>query len=119
MTRRHKNYKHERELLLNEKIREFQNKYYALDLQSSPQYQVVAGLRRKIKHPLSLRKPEVWQKPYNRKHAYFNQLALFKSMHALQKRDAFFTCIEHYHDMPRHMPKCIGAKQVPSEVFGT
>ena len=123
MTRRHKNNEYyERELLLNRKIREFQNKYYTLDLQSSPNYQEMDRLRREIKHLLSLQELEVWQKSYNRKHAYFDQLALFKSMYMLWKRATFFTYIEEYHNVPHHISmwaKVIGANQVPTRVFGT
>ena len=123
MTRRHKNNDYyERELLLNKKIREFQNKYYALDLQSSSNYQEMDRLRREIKHLLSIQELQVWQKSYNRKHAYFDQLALFKSMYMLWKRATFFTYIEQYHDVPHHISmwaKSIGANQVPTGVFGT
>lgn len=123
MTRRHRNSEYyERELLLNRKIREFQNKYYTLDLQSSPNYREMDRLRREIKHLFSLQELEVWQKSYNRKHAYFDQLALFKSMYTLWKRATFFTYIEEYHNVPHHISmwaKVIGANQVPTRVFGT
>ncbi len=123
MKRHHNNNQYyERELLLNRKIREFQNKYYTLDLQSSPDYREMDRLRREIKHLLSLQELQVWQKSYNRKHAYFDQLALFKSMYMLWKRATFFTYIEEYHNVPHHISmwaKDIGAKQVPGRVFGT
>lgn len=122
MRRRHNNQYYERELLLNKKIREFQNKYYTLDLQSSPDYREMDRLRREIKHLFSLQELDVWQKSYNRKHAYFSQLALFKSMYMLWKRATFFTYIEEYHNVPHHVSmwaKHIGANQVPTEVFGT
>ena len=122
MRRRHNNNQYyEREQLLNRKIREFQNKYYALDLESSPDYQEMDRLRREIKHLFSLQELEVWQKSYNRKHAYFDQLALFKSMYMMWKRATFFTYIEQYHNVPHHISmwaKHIGAIQVPTEVFG-
>ena len=123
MTRHHKNNKYyERELLLNRKIKEFQNKYYSLNLESSPDYREMDRLRREIKHLLSIQELQVWQKSYNRKHAYFSQLALFKSMYMLWKRATFFTYIEEYHDVPHHISmwaRHIGANQVPTEVFGT
>ena len=122
MRRRHNNnLYYEREQLLNRKIREFQNKYYALDLESSPDYRDMDRLRREIKHLFSLQELEVWQKSYNRKHAYFDQLALFKSMYMMWKRATFFTYIEQYHNVPHHISmwaKHIGANQVPTEVFG-
>ncbi len=123
MRRHHKNNKYyERELLLNRKIKEFQNKYYSLNLESSPDYREMDRLRREIKHLLSIQELQVWQKSYNRKHAYFSQLALFKSMYMLWKRATFFTYIEEYHDVPHHISmwaRHIGANQVPTEVFGT
>ena len=123
MRRHHNNNQYyERELLLNKKIREFQNKYYSLNLESSPDYQEMDRLRREIKHLFSLQELQVWQKSYNRKHAYFSQLALFKSMYMLWKRATFFTYIEEYHDVPHHISmwaKHIGANQVPAGVFGT
>lgn len=123
MRRHHKNNQYyERELLLNRKIKEFQNKYYSLNLESSPDYREMDRLRREIKHLFSLQELQVWQKSYNRKHAYFSQLALFKSMYMLWKRATFFTYIEEYHDVPHHISmwaRHIGANQVPTEVFGT
>lgn len=123
MRRHHKNNQYyERELLLNRKIKEFQNKYYSLNLESSPDYREMDRLRREIKHLLSLQELQVWQKSYNRKHAYFSQLALFKSMYMLWKRATFFTYIEEYHDVPHHISmwaRHIGANQVSTEVFGT
>lgn len=113
---------YEREQLLNKKIREFQNKYYSLDLKSSPNYQEMDMLRREIKYLLSLQGQQVWQKSYNRKHAYFSQLTLFKSMYMMWKRATFFTYIEHYHNVPHHISmwaRDIGANMVPDGVFGT
>ncbi|WP_298522687.1 hypothetical protein [uncultured Methanobrevibacter sp.] len=107
---------------MNRKIKEFQNKYYSLNLESSPDYREMDRLRREIKHLLSIQELQVWQKSYNRKHAYFSQLALFKSMYMLWKRATFFTYIEEYHDVPHHISmwaRHIGANQVPTEVFGT
>lgn len=122
MRRRHNNSQYyEREQLLNRKIREFQNKYYELNLESSPDYREMDRLRREIKHLFSLQELEVWQKSYNRKHAYFDQLALFKSMYMMWKRATYFTYIEQYHNVPHHISmwaKHIGANQVPTEVFG-
>jgi hypothetical protein len=123
MRRHHKNNQYyERELLLNRKIREFQNKYYTLNLESSPDYREMDRLRREIKHLFSLQELQVWQKSYNRKHAYFSQLTLFKSMYMMWKRATFFTYIEQYHNVPHHISmwaRHIGANQVPTEVFGT
>jgi hypothetical protein len=79
-------------------------------------------LRREIKHLFSLQELQVWQKSYNRKHAYFSQLTLFKSMYMMWKRATFFTYIEQYHNVPHHISmwaRHIGANQVPTEVFGT
>ena len=123
MRRHHKNNQYyERELLLNRKIREFQNKYYTLNRESSPDYREMDRLRREIKHLFSLQELQVWQKSYNRKHAYFSQLTLFKSMYMMWKRATFFTYIEQYHNVPHHISmwaRHIGANQVPTEVFGT
>ena len=123
MRRHHNNNQYyERELLLNKKIREFQNKYYSLNLESSPDYQEMDRLRREIKHLFSLQELQVWQKSYNRKHAYFSQLSLFKSMYMMWKRMTFFIYIEQYHDVPHHIAlwaKTIGANMVPDGVFGT
>lgn len=79
-------------------------------------------LRREIKYLFSLQESQVWQKSYNRKHAYFSQLSLFKSMYMMWKRDTFFTYIEEYHDVPHHISmwaKDIGANLVSTPVFGT
>lgn len=79
-------------------------------------------LRREIKYLLSLQGQQVWQKSYNRKHAYFSQLTLFKSMYMMWKRATFFTYIEHYHNVPHHISmwaRDIGANMVPDGVFGT
>lgn len=113
---------YKREQILNKKIREFQNKYYSLNLQSSPNYQEMDMLRREIKYLLSLQGQQVWQKSYNRKHAYFSQLTLFKSMYMMWKRATWFTYIEEYHGVPHHISmwaKHIGSNMVPDGVFGT
>lgn len=119
---RHDNEYYKREQKLNRKIREFQNKYYALSRPSTPaQYREMDMLRREIKYLFSLQESQVWQKSYNRKHAYFDQLTLFKSMYMMWKRATFFTYIEQYHNVPHHISmwaKHIGANQVPTEVFG-
>ena len=110
-----------REQELNRKIRQFQNKYYGLSHPSTPaQYREMDMLRREIKYLFSLHESQVWQKSYNRKHAYFNQLSLFKSMYMMWKRDTFFTYIEEYHDVPHHIS--MWARDIGSnltEVFGT
>ena len=110
-----------REQELNRKIRQFQNKYYGLSHPSTPaQYREMDMLRREIKYLFSLQESQVWQKSCNRKHAYFNQLSLFKSMYMMWKRDTFFTYIEEYHDVPHHIS--MWARDIGSnltEVFGT
>lgn len=112
-----------REQDLNRKIREFQRLYYGLECPSTPaQYREMDMLRREIKYLFSLQESQVWQKSYNRKHAYFSQLSLFKSMYMMWKRDTFFTYIEEYHDVPHHISmwaKDIGANLVSTPVFGT
>jgi protoheme ferro-lyase len=112
-----------REQELNRKIRDFQNKYYDLQRPSTPaQYREMDMLRREIKYLLSLQGSQVWQKSYNRKHAYFDQLTLFKSMYMMWQRDTAFTYIEEYHDVPHHISmwaRDIGANQVSTPVFGT
>ena len=122
--RRHKdNDYYKREQLLNKKIRQFQNDYYGLSDPSCPEeYRQMDSLRREIKYLLRCQEYQVWQKSYNRKHAYFSQLSLFKSMYMLWKRKTFFTYIEVYHKVPHHIAlwaKTIGANLVPNRVFGT
>ena len=120
---RRSNEYYEREQELNRKIREFQNGYYALHRPSTPaQYREMDMLRREIKYLFSLQESQVWQKSYNRKHAYFSQLSLFKSMYMMWKRDTFFTYIEEYHDVPHHISmwaRDIGSNLVSTRVFGT
>lgn len=112
-----------RELLLNKKIKQFQNDYYNLSNPPlSSEYLRMDALRKDIKYLLRCQEYQVWQKSYNRKHAYFSQLALFKSMYMLWKRLTFFTYIEEYHHVPHHIAlwaKTIGANMVPGKVFGT
>ena len=123
-TRKHRdNDYYAREQLLNRKIRQFQNGYYKL---SNPplaeEYREMDSLRREIKYLLRCQEYQVWQKSYNRKHAYFDQLSLFKSMYMMWKRLTFFTYIEEYHQVPHHIAlwaKTIGANMVPNRVFGT
>ncbi len=120
---RRNNEYYKREQDLNRKIREFQNRYYDLAYPSTPaQYREMDMLRREIKYLLSLQGSQVWQKSFNRKHAYFDQLTLFKSMYMMWKRDTFFTYIEEYHDVPHHISmwaRDIGSTLVPGRVFGT
>lgn len=78
-----------REQELNKKIREFQSKYYDSNLLTHSHYHEMDLLRREIKHLLNLQSYQVWQKSYNRKHAYFDQLTLFKSMYMLWKKATF------------------------------
>lgn len=111
-----------REQELNKKIREFQSKYYDSNLLTHSHYHEMDLLRREIKHLLNLQSYHVWQKSYNRKHAYFDQLTLFKSMYMLWKKATFFTYIEEYHEVPHHISmwaKDVGSKWVPGGVFGT
>lgn len=114
---------YEREQELNRKIREFRNNYYSIPNLSGPEeYRQMDMLRREIKYLFSLQESQVWQKSYNRKHAYFSQLSLFKSMYMMWKRDTFFTYIEEYHDVPHHISmwaKGIGSNLVSTGVFGT
>ncbi|MGX8694572.1 MAG: hypothetical protein ACSW71_06680 [Methanobrevibacter sp.] len=114
---------YKREQLLNRKIRQFQNDYYNLSKPPLPEeYRQMDVLRREIKYLLRCQEYQVWQKSYNRKHAYFDQLSLFKSMYMMWKRLTFFTYIEEYHQVPHHIAlwaKTIGANMVPNRVFGT
>lgn len=114
---------YQREQLLNRKIREFQNNYYNL---SNPpiasEYHEMDVLRREIKYLLRQQEYQVWQKSYNRKHAYFNQLSLFKSMYMLWKRYTCFVYLEEYHQVPHHIAswaKCIGSTLIDGRCFGT
>ena len=119
---RRNNEYYKREQELNRKIREFQNKYYLYRPSTPAQYREMDMLRREIKYLLSLQGSQVWQKSYNRKHAYFDQLTLFKSMYMMWKRDTFFTYIEEYHDVPHHISmwaRDIGSNLVSGPVFGT
>jgi hypothetical protein len=125
-SRRHNHRNNEyynRELLLNGKIREFKNNYYNL---SNPpiasEYRKMDELRRDIKYLLRCQEYQVWQKSYNRKHAYFSQLSLFKSIYMLWKKFTFFVYIEEYHNVPHHLAlwaRTIGANMVPNGLFGT
>lgn len=111
-----------REQELNRKIREFQDKYYLYHPSTAAQYREMDMLRREIKYLFSLQESQVWQKSYNRKHAYFSQLSLFKSMYMMWKRDTFFTYIEEYHNVPHHISmwaKDVGSNLVCGKVFGT
>lgn len=112
-----------REQKLNRKIRDFKNRYYDLSNPSTPaQYREMDMLRREIKYLFSLQESQVWQKSFNRKHAYFSQLSLFKSVYMMWKRDTAFTYIEEYHDVPHHVSmwaRNIGANWVSTPVFGT
>ncbi|WP_295113716.1 hypothetical protein [uncultured Methanobrevibacter sp.] len=122
--KRHRNNAYyDRELLLNKKIRQFQNDYYNLSNPPLPEeYRKMDILRRDIKYLLRCQEHLVWKKSFNRKHAYFDQLTLFKSMYMLWKRKTFFTYIEEYHNVPHHIAlwaKTIGATLVPERVFGT
>lgn len=123
MKRTMNNEYYNRELLLNKKIKQFQNDYYNLSNPPLPsEYRRMDALRKDIKYLLRCQEYQVWQKSYNRKHAYFNQLSLFKSMYMLWKRLTFFTYIEIYHHVPHHIAlwaKTIGANMVPGRVFGT
>lgn len=112
-----------RELLLNKKIREFRNKFYNL---SNPplasEYDEMNMLRLDIKHLFHCQEHHVWQKSFNRKHAYFSQLSLFKSIYMMWKRATFFIYIEVCHDVPHHISlwaQYVGASMVPTKVFGT
>lgn len=122
--KRHRNNAYyDRELLLNKKIRQFQNDYYNLSNPPLPEeYRRMDMLRRDIKYLLRCQEYKVWKKSYNRKHAYFDQLTLFKSMYMMWKRKTFFIYIEEYHNVPHHLAlwaKTIGANMVPGRVFGT
>ena len=112
-----------RELLLNKKIRQFQNEYYNLSNPPLPsEYRRMDALRKDIKHLFRCQEYQVWQKSFNRKHAYFSQLTLFKSIYMMWKRFTFFIYIEIYFDVPHHIAqwaKIIGANMVPNGVFGT
>lgn len=122
-SRKRNNDYYNRELLLNEKIREFKNKYYSL---SNPpiasEYHEMDVLRREIKYLFSCQEHHVWQKSFNRKHAYFSQLSLFKSIYMMWKRFTCFIYLEEYHNVPHHIAlwaKYNGSKMVPTGVFGT
>lgn len=114
---------YKREVKLNRKIRQFNNGYCNLEHPSTPaQYREMDMLRREIKYLFSLQELQVWQKSYNRKHAYFSQLSLFKAIYSMWKRDTFFTYIEEYHDVAHHISmwaKDIGSGLVSTPVFGT
>ena len=113
----------EREKLLNRKIRQFKNNYYNLSHPPiASEYHEMDALRREIKHLLRLQEYQVWQKSYNRKHAYFSQLSLFKSMYMMWKRFTCFMYLEEYHHVPHHIAmwaKVIGSTMVPGRCFGT
>lgn len=113
----------EREKLLNRKIRKFKNSYYNL---SNPpiasEYREMDALRREIKHLLRLQEYQVWQKSYRRKHAYFSQLSIFKSIYMMWKRFTCFVYLEEYHHVPHHIAmwaKYIGSTKVSGRCFGT
>jgi len=122
-TKKRNNVYFEREKLINRKIREFKNNYYNL---SNPpiasEYHEMYVLRREIKHLLRLQEYQVWQRSYRRKHAYFSQLTLFKSIYMMWKRFTCFVYLEEYHHVPHHIAmwaKYIGSTLVPGRCFGT
>lgn len=114
---------YERELLLNKKIREFQNNFYNLhDPPIASEYNAMNELRWNIKDLFRRQEHHVWQKSFNRKHAYFSQLSLFKSIYMMWKRFTFFIYIEECFDVPHHIAmwaRNVGSKMVPKGVFGT
>lgn len=114
---------YERELLLNRMIRQFQRDYYNLSTPpTNEEYVEMDVLRREIKYLLRCQEYQVWQKSYNRKHAYFSQLSLFKSMYMMWKRLTVANYLEEYHGVPHHVSmwvKDIGSQRLPGKVFGT
>lgn len=113
----------EREKEINRKIRKFKNGYYSL---SNPpcasEYREMDALRRQIKHLLRQQEHQVWQRSARRKHAYFSQLSLFKSVYLMWKRYTCFVYLEEYHHVPHHIAmwaKFIGSTMVPGRCFGT
>ena len=122
-SRKSNNEYYEREQLINRKIKKFKNDFYNL---SNPpiasEYHKMDALRKEIKYLLGLQEYQVWQKSYNRKHAYFSQLSLFKSVYMMWKRFTCFVYLEEYHHVPHHIAmwaKIIGSTLVPGRCFGT
>ena len=121
--RRKNNDYFEREKEINRKIRKFKNNFYNL---SNPpcasEYHEMDVLRREIKYLLRQQEYQVWQRSPRRKHAYFSQLSLFKSMYMMWKRHTCFVYLEEYHHVPHHIAmwaKYIGSTLVPGRCFGT
>lgn len=112
-----------REQMLNKMIRQFQRDYYNLSTPpTNDEYVHMDELRREIKYLLRCQEYQVWQKSYNRKHAYFSQLSLFKSMYMMWKRQTVPNYLEEYHNVPHHISmwvKDVGNTIVPGKVFGT
>lgn len=112
-----------REIMLNRKIRTFKNNFY--NLHNPPiasEYDEMNELRLDIKYLLRCQEHHVWQKSFNRKHAYFSQLSLFKSIYMKWKRLTAFIYLEEYHNVPHHIAmwaKSVGSAMVPTKVFGT
>lgn len=114
---------YDREILINRKIRTFKNNFY--NLHNPPlasEYGEMNELRLDIKYLLRRQEHHVWQKSFNRKHAYFSQLSLFKSIYMKWKRFTAFIYLEEYHKVPHHIAlwaKIVGSTRVPTKVFGT
>lgn len=112
-----------REQLLNRKIRQFQNDYYGLSTPPTmEEYRHTDQLRREIKYLMRCQEYMVWQKSPRRKHAYFNQLSLFKSIYMMWKRSTVLNYLEEYHSVPHHVGmwiKDVGRNIAGEGVFGT
>jgi hypothetical protein len=114
---------YDREQMLNRKIRTFKNNFY--NLHNPPiasEYDEMNELRLNIKYLFRCQEHHVWQKSFNRKHAYFSQLSLFKSIYMKWKRLTAFIYLEEYHNVPHHIAmwaKSVGSTRVPTKVFGT
>ena len=113
----------EREQQLNRMIRQFQRDYYNLSTPpTNEEYLEMDEKRRQIKYLIGCQEYQVWQKSPNRKHAYFSQLSLFKSIYMMWKRLTVPNYLEEYHHVPHHVAiwvKDVGTTIVPGKVFGT
>ena len=128
--RKHKKHKkgehnqyYQREALLNRKIKEFYTKFY--NLHKPPQaneYHEMNRLRMEIKRLFNIQGRDVWNKSFNRKHVYFDQLNKFKPLYMRWKRLTFFIFLEELLHIPTRIVnwiKDIGVNMVPNRVFGT
>ena len=114
---------YQREALLNSKIKEFYNKFYSLHKPpQANEYHEMNRLRMEIKRLFNIQGRDVWNKSFNRKHVYIDQLNKFKPLYMRWKRLTVFVFLEELLHIPSHIVawiKDIEVNKVSTRVFGT